>query len=87
MKCALFAPLVLLVSCTSASLRVVEVNATGDVTREITLEYFDFHPGGNAVETSAVWESVGALEVHRNTEDADVLIKAAVEAAKAAIIP
>lgn len=77
----------LLTGCTSASLRVVERDATGAVTREITLEYFDFHPGGNAVETSAVWESVGSLEVRRDTDDADALVKAAVDAAKAALIP
>lgn len=77
----------MLTGCTSASLRTTERDATGEVVREIALKYFDFHPGGNAVETDAVWESVGSLQVRRDTDDADALVKAAVDAAKAALIP
>ena len=85
MKNLLWVALAFLVACTSAELEVIELDNEGNETKRISANYFDLHPGGNAVAADAVWQDVGALRVQRSTEDSDVLINAAVEAAKAAI--
>lgn len=84
-KVLLCALVFLLCSCTAATLTVKTEDSNTNTTKTIKAKYFDLHPGGNAVETAARWEDVGSLEVERGTEDSDVLVEAAVEAAKAAI--
>ena len=84
-KVFLLALVCFLGACTSASLTVKTTDLTANTTKEIKAKYFDLHPGGNAVETIASWEGIGSLAVERGTEDSDVLVEAAVEAAKAVI--
>lgn len=33
------------------------------------VSYFDFHPGGNAVNAEGIWQGVGSFEIDRTTAD------------------
>lgn len=72
---------------------ILAASASGCTYATMTLKdgtrvsYFDFHPGGNAVNAKGIWETVGSFEIDRTTADSSEVAGAIAEGVVEAVLP